>query len=190
MQKKEVYTHKSIRNLMLISFFNILDDEIKYLSEKDNSKFIYESWIERDYKSLKVRHLELLKVLDLSYLNLNQIPQEISCLKNLEELNLAGNYIKELPEEIYNLKNLKILNLGDILSGGNKLTFLSKNIEKLINLEILKIVWNEDLKELPKEILNLPNLQIVFMSQHSILENKVGQQLLEKCYVDMEDLYN
>jgi len=175
---------------MLTSFFNILEDEIKYIEEESNNTFIYKRWIQRDYKSLNTRQLDLLKVLDLSFLNLNKIPPEIGCLENLEELSLAGNCLKELPEEIYNLKNLKVLSLGDVISGGNKLTSLSKKIGKLTNLEVLKIVWNEDLKELPKEILNLPKLDLVFLSQHSILDSEVGQQLLEKCYVDMEDLYN
>jgi len=190
MEEKNTYSHKSIRHLMLTSFFNILEDEIKYIEEESNNTFIYKRWIQRDYKSLNTRQLDLLKVLDLSFLNLNKIPPEIGCLENLEELSLAGNCLKELPEEIYNLKNLKVLSLGDVISGGNKLTSLSKKIGKLTNLEVLKIVWNEDLKELPKEILNLPKLDLVFLSQHSILDSEVGQQLLEKCYVDMEDLYN
>ena len=190
MEEKNTYSHKSIRHLMLTSFFNILEDEIKYVSEESNSTFIYKRWMQRDYKSLNSRQLDLLKVLDLSFLNLNIIPPEIGCLENLEELSLAGNCLKELPEEIYNLKNLKVLSLGDVISGGNNLTSLSKNIGKLTNLEVLKIVWNDDLKELPKEILNLPKLDLVFLSQHSILDSKVGQQLLEKCYVDIEDLYN
>lgn len=190
MEEKNTYSHKSIRHLMLTSFFNILEDEIKYVAEESNNTFIYKRWMQRDYKSLNTRQLDLLKVLDLSFLNLNKIPPEIGCLENLEELNLAGNCLKVLPEEIYNLKNLKVLSLGDVISGGNNLTSLSKNIGKLTNLEVLKIVWNEDLKELPKEILNLPKLDLVFLSQHSILDSEVGQQLLEKCYVDIEDLYN
>jgi len=190
MEKEGEYQHKSIKHLMLTSFFNILEDEIKYVAEESNSTFIYKRWTERDYKSLNTRQLDFLKVLDLSFLNLNKIPQEIGCLENLEELNLAGNSLKELPEEIYNLKNLKVLILGDVISGGNNLTSLSRNIEKLTNLEVLKIVWNKDLKELPKEILKLPKLDLVFLSQQSILNNDVGQKLLMKCYVDIEDLYN
>ncbi|MAD41901.1 MAG: hypothetical protein CL623_05865 [Arcobacter sp.] len=190
MEKEGEYQHKSIKHLMLTSFFNILEDEIKYVAEESNSTFIYKRWTERDYKSLNTRQLDFLKVLDLSFLNLNKIPQEIGCLENLEELNLAGNSLKELPEEIYNLKNLKVLILGDVISGGNNLTSLSRNIEKLTNLEVLKIVWNEDLKELPKEILKLPKLDLVLLSQRSILNNDVGQKLLMKCYIDIEDLYN
>ena len=190
MKEESEYQHKSIRHLMLISFFNILHKEVKYVCKKTNDDFRYKKWIEKDYKSLNTKQLDLLKVLDLSFLNLARIPQEIGCLKNLEELNLAGNFLEELPEEIYNLKNLKVLCLGDVMSGGNKLTSLSKNIEKLTNLEVLQIVWNEDLKQLPKEILNLPKLDLVLLSQQSILDSEVGQKLLEKCYVDMEDLYN
>ena len=54
--------------------------------------------------------------------------------------------------------NIKV-KFTDIISGGNKLQAISKDIGKLTNLEVLKLVWNDDIKELPKEILNLVTSQ-------------------------------
>lgn len=96
----------------------------------------------------------------------------------------------ELPSEIYTLKNLKVLNLGDVISGGNKLQAISKDIGKLTNLEVLKLVWNDDIKELPKEILNLQNINFISLSQRAILKTKVGKEIEQRFCIDFEDLYN
>ena len=59
----------------------------------------------------EVRHLQNLKILDLSNNQFTGVPAEIGQLKNLEILNLSNNKITGLPYELGNLTNLKILNL-------------------------------------------------------------------------------
>lgn len=85
------------------------------------------------------------------------------------------------------MKNLKVLNLGDVINGGNNIQYISKDIEKLINLDVLQIVWNDELKELPKEILNLEKLELLRLSQEEILETKVGKEIEQRVCIDFEN---
>ena len=190
MKKVNEYPINSIKHLMLVSFFCILDEELKCIAKKTDDYYIYDMWREKGYKFLNAKQIDGLKKLDLSFLGLKNVPKEIGYFQNLEELNLSGNYIHNLPVEIYNLKNLKVLNLGDVISGGNKIKCISKNIEKLTNLEVLKLVWNDELKELPKEILNLKKLELIFLSQQAILETDVGKEIEKTFFVDFEDFQN
>ena len=59
----------------------------------------------------EIRHLQNLKVLDLSNNQFTGVPAEIGQLKNLEVLNLSNNELTGLPYELGNLTNLKVLNL-------------------------------------------------------------------------------
>ena len=179
-----------LKRLMAHSFINILDKELKYYAKKSGDYFIYDRWNEKNYASLTSLEINLLRKLDLSFLGLKTVPGVIGYFQNLEELNLSGNNLVELPSEIYTLKNLKVLNLGDIISGGNKLQAISKDIDKLTNLEVLQLVWNDDIKELPKEILNLQNIDYISLSQRAILKTKVGKEIEQRFCIDFEDFYN
>lgn len=59
----------------------------------------------------EVRHLQNLRILDLSNNNFTGVPAEVGQLGKLEELNLSNNSLTGLPYELGNLSNLKILNL-------------------------------------------------------------------------------
>ena len=50
--------------------------------------------------------------LDLSYCNVQTIPNVLGCLSSLERLNLRGNNFVCLPESIIQLSNLRSLKLG------------------------------------------------------------------------------
>lgn len=73
----------------------------------------------------EIRHLQNLKVLDLSNNQFTGVPAEIGQLKNLEVLNLSNNQLTGLPHELGNLSNLKVLNLK-----GNNYTSADLNIIK------------------------------------------------------------
>ena len=60
----------------------------------------------------EIRHLQNLKVLDMSNNTFTGIPAEIGQLKNLEILNLSNNLLTGLPYEIGNLARLKVLDIS------------------------------------------------------------------------------
>jgi internalin A len=120
-----------------------------------------------------------LKRLDLDHGNLTQIPEEIFDLTHLEELILYRNEIKTVPAEIHRLKNLKLLDLrknpveeitdvkGLVLDfvcyQQHKHQISSENISGLkINLE--------NKAELPEEIFEFPNLNLLDLSENELTQ--------------------
>ena len=81
-------------------------------------------------------------ILNFSFYNLEQIPGEISLLKNLSSLNLEGNRLTDLPKDMSYLTNLKKLDLEK-----NKFTKVPDVLEK-INLDLLYLHANP-LVEIP-----------------------------------------
>lgn len=53
-----------------------------------------------------------LKNLDLSFQNLQSIPEYVFEMVALENLNLSHNQLQELPRDILKLKSLKVLNIS------------------------------------------------------------------------------
>ncbi|PWA61204.1 NB-ARC domains-containing protein [Artemisia annua] len=86
--------------------------------------------------------LPLLRVLSLSRLNIDEVPECVGNMKHLRYLNLSRTRITHLPESICNLYNLQTL----IVSGCDKLTKLPDNFLKLKNLRHFDIrdtlLWN------------------------------------------------
>ncbi len=60
----------------------------------------------------EVRHLQNLKVLNLSNNKFTGVPAEVGQLKNLEVLDLSNNQLTGLPYELGNLSKLKLLDLS------------------------------------------------------------------------------
>ena len=82
--------------------------------------------------------LESLRILDLSWNNLNEICSDVlSHMINLKELNLANNSIKQLPMEIEHMKNLTTLYLGN-----NRLEELPNSIQNLEHLRVIDVTGN------------------------------------------------
>lgn len=76
----------------------------------------------------EVRHLQNLKILDLSNNQFTGVPAEIGQLKNLEVLNLANNQLTGLPHELGNLSNLKVLNLKGNNYASADLNIIKQNL--------------------------------------------------------------
>lgn len=91
--------------------------------------------------------------LNLAYISLNQIPKEITNLKNLTELKINGKKLACFPDSICNLKQLKTLVLVSV-----QFTSLPANFVHLTNLTTLSIGINNKLIGLPDNFGNMINL--------------------------------
>ncbi|KAE9446795.1 hypothetical protein C3L33_21301, partial [Rhododendron williamsianum] len=84
------------------------------------------------------RHFSILHELDLSYTEINSLPQSISRLVALRKLVLRNcELLMELPPEIGELTNLEVLDLE-----GTEMLCLPKEIAKLVNLTCLKVSFH------------------------------------------------
>ncbi|PIA27069.1 hypothetical protein AQUCO_08300039v1 [Aquilegia coerulea] len=92
--------------------------------------------------------LRSLRVLDLSWAPLEQLPDEVEQLLHLRYLNLSGTSLLELPKTISRLNNLQTLNLNWC---GN-LIKLPDGIGELRNLRHLELEETDELSCLPRGI--------------------------------------
>lgn len=125
------------------------------------------------------------KKLDLSYMDLREIPKEVWSLADITSLDISGNYLTDIPIEIINLKCLKKINiencefsvfpsvlfqltgLEEIAAGQNQLSDLPDNILALQSLK--KLTLNQDhFEAIPKALYCLPQLlELDFSDQES-----------------------
>ncbi|RAP31330.1 hypothetical protein DID78_01470 [Candidatus Marinamargulisbacteria bacterium SCGC AG-343-D04] len=96
-----------------------------------------------------------IKSLDLSFLQLTELPKSIEQLTSLTELHISCNKLTALPKSIENLSALTALRISD-----NQLTSLPKWIGNLTALTTL-VLCNNKLTDLPKSIRNLMKLEII-----------------------------
>ena len=114
--------------------------------------------------------------LDLSSLELTEIPPEVSKLTRLTKLNLDDNQIKE----IRNLEKLKKLSDLNIMS--NQITEI-KNLEKLTRLESLALNHN-NIKEI-KGLEKLKALESLQLYLNQITEIKGLEKLISLTVLDL-----
>ena len=110
-------------------------------------------------------------VLDLTSLDLTEVPESIGQLSQLESLSLERNRLTTLPESISQLSQLRNLFLND-----NQLTTLPESLSKLSKLENLYIPRNR-LTTLPESISQLSQLQVLFLTANrlTMLPESIGQ---------------
>ncbi|PWA52403.1 NB-ARC domains-containing protein [Artemisia annua] len=116
-------------------------------------------WQQKFYLSSKILvdilpQLPLLRVLSLSGLEIDEVPECVSNMKHLRYLNLSRTRITQLPESVSNLYNLQTL----IVSGYDRLTKLPESVCNLYNLQTL-IVSGCDRLKLPDNFLKLKHLR-------------------------------
>uniref|UniRef100_A0A7N2M2V1 Disease resistance protein RGA3 n=1 Tax=Quercus lobata TaxID=97700 RepID=A0A7N2M2V1_QUELO len=98
------------------------------------------SFINKPLVETCISRFKQLRLLNLRYPRLEELPSSISTLKHLRYLNLRGNkQIKKLPESICNLQNLETL----ILRGCEELEELPRDIRKMISLRYLSITTKQ-----------------------------------------------
>jgi hypothetical protein len=89
---------------------------------------------------------DTVKELNLSGLELKEVPEVIYRFKNLEQLELSNNYLTSIPEELTKLKKLKYLGLDF-----NDLTNNSVAFARNRNLKVLRLQHNP-ITTLPESI--------------------------------------
>ena len=102
--------------------------------------------------------------LDLSKMELTQLPEAIASLTQLQQLDLSGNQLTELPEAIASLTQLEEFNLSS-----NKLMVLPEAIASLTQLQQLNLFDNK-LMVLPEAIASLTQLQQLNLSENKLTE--------------------
>lgn len=109
-----------------------------------------------------IRNLSNLQRLDLSQCRMKKLPDDVGKFRNLTSLNLSLNMeLSGLPDTLCELCNLESLNVS-LLS----LEKLPEHIGKLRYLRYLDLSCNNSLKELRELLCDLNNLQ-VSMSVHA-----------------------
>ena len=100
--------------------------------------------------------------LDLSRLGLQDLPQEISTLTQLNSLNLFYNQFSQVPACVCALVALKKLWLHH-----NQLTQLPENLGDLVGLEELVLSFNQ-LTDLPDSLGALTQLKTLYLHHNSL----------------------
>src|SRR6476661_3397401 len=156
---------------------------------------------------------EKLTQLDLSWLDLEELPPEIGKCTQLETLVLAkfdgekskwvGNKLTEFPDAVLQLTNLKILNVSqnqitsipDAIAQmsnltrldlrGNQITSIPEALAQLWNLTDLDLSFNQ-ITSIPEEIGQLSNLIVLFLSNNQI--TSISEDLAQLWNLTLLDL--
>ncbi|KAL5980708.1 hypothetical protein ACLOJK_028617 [Asimina triloba] len=99
--------------------------------------------------------LRSIRVLDLSWSKITELPNPIGNLRHLRYLNLSGTRIKELPESIDRIYNLQTL----LLRSCRYLVRLPNEMRKLTNMRHLDLEWCDEIESMPPQIGRLTFLQ-------------------------------
>lgn len=100
--------------------------------------------------------------IDLSSFRLKELPKDLKKISWLKRLNVSYNDLEELPEWLGDLKKLEVLDLRS-----NKLKSLFKGISNLTKLNSINIRDNS-LEEIPVEIRGIQNLQYISVGNNKL----------------------
>ena len=101
-------------------------------------------------------------MLDLSGLDLTELPKSIVQISQLQKLYLNDNQLKTLPESIAQLSQLQTLSLT-----ANQLTTLPEVVTRLSQLRLLALDANQ-LKTLPEVVTQLSQLHILSLTNNQL----------------------
>ena len=181
---KNVYLKKipdfifQLKNLEHISYDNYMKKRLPdSISKKIKVIYVFNGILEELPETIgELRDLERLECVSN---NLHSLPESFGQLEKLWDLRLDKNKLKTLPESFVNLKNLKELNLNS-----NLLTELP-DVSKLPNLRNIDLNSNK-FTEFPKSVCNGKRYQI------SLGDNNISifPKEIKHLNYDRLDLYN
>jgi len=149
----------SMENLMELSTsipFAFLNLDKQLISNLISSK--------KSFKQLKTNAAEIID-LDLSNLNLRELPNEISKCTSLEFIDLSNNSALDFQKTFNSLTALKKLSIIKI--NNNNLTDLPSGIDQL--KQVIKIsLANNSIAEIGENWKNLSHLQVIDLKENSI----------------------
>ena len=121
-------------------------------------------------KKIEKAQLSRARDLNLSGMNLVELPESLGQLTQLQSLQLFGNHLTELPEWLGQLMQLRSLNLSQ-----NQLTALLESLGQLTQLQTLDLSHNQ-LKALPNSLGHLTQLQTLDLAYNHLtaLPNSLG----------------
>ncbi|MQM23544.1 hypothetical protein Taro_056609 [Colocasia esculenta] len=155
--ENEFCRHEKLRTLLVVYNFDLDTSDLNQLFRK----------------------LKRLRVLQLSYCGIRELPTSIGHLKHLRYIDLGGNGgLEILPKSLGNLHNLQVLKLnncgirelpgsiGDFkhlrclaLQGNRHLENLPESLGNLYNLQVLNLYFCHSLRVLPSTMSKLVNLK-------------------------------
>lgn len=140
----------------------------------------------RGLKELDVNIFECIDVkriihLDVSYNNLQYLPNELVLLTNLEFLNCSWNRLITLPSIIGSFKSFRTLNASK-----NRITHLADDLGYCSYLQYLDLSENH-LETVPESLCNCTRLRVIYLQNNQLITLPLGLSQLRN-YGVLEDM--
>lgn len=198
---------KKIHSEVLEKFRNskISLDEYIDLAKEHSFNYFFLSSLNLEKVPEKIFELNQLKEIHFCGNKLDELPEDIYKLENLETLCLNDNYVKNLPKTIIKLTKLKDIRVPDNLlptlpswlfeiktleridAGNNKIKRIPKSIKKAKKLKSLHLN-NNRIDFIPNEVFSLKNLEELVIFENVITE--IPKEIVQLEKLNIFDLRN
>ncbi|KAJ9159547.1 hypothetical protein P3X46_025050 [Hevea brasiliensis] len=189
----------SMTSLEELDVAGVVSGQAKLAKARDLlSNYLQRTKRNENLLALAIPNLQALRKLDMSYCNLSQVPNDLSCLRSLEQLNLSGNHLLSIPSSIIQLSNLIDVDFSNC-TRLESLPSLPSNIEcldmknctslqtlpdlvQLCRLENLRCTNCESLQSLPDLPSNVQRLDMENCTALQTLPNIFEKHNIEKSF--------